>query len=238
MRQLTYLLTYLLSHSRGTPLSHPHCPVGQLRSRVVGPEYVGQIQGSQVVGSGRGMVGRGRGGGYYYSTLPAVSLSASLSPHLFLPSSSWLLLACSPHSTPAHLAFAAAVAPAPSNPQCARATGREQGSCVHTAYAAFFRLDQTVPVWHLALASALASCTVLSPPPPPHLPPSPLPPPPALLIPSDASHSSTSSTPAPPALWKWSDTSAEKRWPRAVGGGGEARGRRHARGESGSELRL
>ena len=23
-----YLLTYLLSHSRGTPLSHPHCPVG------------------------------------------------------------------------------------------------------------------------------------------------------------------------------------------------------------------
>ena len=34
-----YLLTYLLSHSRGTPLSHPHCPVGQLRSRVVGPEY-------------------------------------------------------------------------------------------------------------------------------------------------------------------------------------------------------
>ena len=38
---LTYLLTYLLSHSRGTPLSHPHCPVGQLRSRVVEPEYVG-----------------------------------------------------------------------------------------------------------------------------------------------------------------------------------------------------
>ena len=37
----TYLLTYLLSHSRGTPLSHLHCPVGQLRSRVVGPEYVG-----------------------------------------------------------------------------------------------------------------------------------------------------------------------------------------------------
>ena len=36
-----YLLTYLLSHSRGTPLSHPHCPAGQLRSRVVGPEYVG-----------------------------------------------------------------------------------------------------------------------------------------------------------------------------------------------------
>ena len=30
-----------LSHSRGTPLSHLHCPVGQLRSRVVGPEYVG-----------------------------------------------------------------------------------------------------------------------------------------------------------------------------------------------------
>ena len=40
--QLTYLRTYLLSHSRGTPLSHLHCPVGQLRSRVVGPEYVGQ----------------------------------------------------------------------------------------------------------------------------------------------------------------------------------------------------
>ena len=37
-----YLLTYLLSHSRGTPLPHLHCPVGQLRSRVVGPEYVGQ----------------------------------------------------------------------------------------------------------------------------------------------------------------------------------------------------
>ena len=38
-----------------------HFPVGQLRSYVVGPEYVGQIQGSQVVGSGRGMVGRERG---------------------------------------------------------------------------------------------------------------------------------------------------------------------------------
>ena len=36
-----YLLTYLLSHSRGTPLSHLHCPVGQPRSRVVGPEHVG-----------------------------------------------------------------------------------------------------------------------------------------------------------------------------------------------------
>ena len=65
----------------------------------MGPEYVGQIQGSGVVGSGRGMVGRGRGG-VYYSTLPAVSLSASLSPHLFLSSSSWLPLVCSPHSTP------------------------------------------------------------------------------------------------------------------------------------------
>ena len=32
---LTYLLTDLLSHSRGTPLSHLHCPVGQLRSHVV-----------------------------------------------------------------------------------------------------------------------------------------------------------------------------------------------------------
>ena len=31
----------MLAHSRGTPLSHPHCPVGQLRSRVVEPEYVG-----------------------------------------------------------------------------------------------------------------------------------------------------------------------------------------------------
>ena len=118
------LLTYLLSHSRGTPLSHLHCPVGQLRSRVVGPEYVGHRWWVQ----GGGKVGRGGGGGDYYSTLQAVSLSASLSPHLFLPSSSWLLLACSPHSTPAHLAFAAAVAPAPSNPPCARATGREQGT--------------------------------------------------------------------------------------------------------------
>ena len=185
----------VFSHSRGTPLLHPHCPVGQLRSRVVGPEYVGH----RWWGQGGGKVGRGRGGGYYYFTLQAVSLSASLSPHLFLPSSSWLLLACSPHSTPAHLAFAAAVAPAPSNPPCARATGREQGSCARTAYAAFFRLDQTVPVWHLAQASALALCSVLSPPPPLHLPPSPLPPPPALLISSYASHSSTSSTPAPPA---------------------------------------
>ena len=44
----TYLLTYLLSHSRGTPLSHLHCPVGQLRSRVVGPEYVGQGSGPQL----------------------------------------------------------------------------------------------------------------------------------------------------------------------------------------------
>ena len=119
-----------------------------------------------MVGSGRGQGGAGGGGGYYYSTLQAVSLSASLSPHLFLPSSSWLLLACSPHSTPAHLAFAAAVAPAPSNPPCARATGREQGSCARTAYAAFFRLDQIVPVWHLAQASAHVSCTVLSPPTP------------------------------------------------------------------------
>ena len=90
-----------------------------------------------MVGSGRGQGGAGGGGGYYYSTLQAVSLSASLSPHLFLPSSSWLLLACSPHSTPAHLAFAAAVAPAPSNPPCARATGREQGSCARTAYCIF-----------------------------------------------------------------------------------------------------
>ena len=49
---LTNLLTYLFSHSRGTPLSHPHFPVGQLRSHVVGPEYVGQIQGSQVVAGG------------------------------------------------------------------------------------------------------------------------------------------------------------------------------------------
>ena len=150
-------------------------------------------------GQGGAWWGGGGVGGYYYSTLPAVSLSASLSPHLFLSSSSWLPLACSPHSTPAHPAFGAAVAPAPSNPPCARATGREQGSCARTAYAAFFRLDQTVPVWHLAQASALALCSVLSPPPPPHLPLSPLPPPPALLISSDASHSSTSSTPAPPA---------------------------------------
>ena len=35
-----------------------------------------------------------------------------------------------------------------------------------------------------------------------------------------------------------SDVSAEKGWPRAVGGEGEARGRRHARDESGLELRL
>ena len=83
---LTYCLVISLPWLTTNPLSHPHCPVGQLRSRVVGPEYVGHIQGSQVVGSGRGMVGRGRGGGYYYSTLPAVSLSASLSPHLFLSS--------------------------------------------------------------------------------------------------------------------------------------------------------
>ena len=55
----TYLLTSLLSHSRGTPLSHPHCPVGQLRSRVVGPEYVGH----RWWGQGGGKVGRGRGGG-------------------------------------------------------------------------------------------------------------------------------------------------------------------------------
>ena len=46
-----YLLTYLLSHSRGTPLSHPHCPVGQLRSRVVEPEYVGH----RWWGQGRGI---------------------------------------------------------------------------------------------------------------------------------------------------------------------------------------
>ena len=39
---LLLLTYYLLSHSRGTPLSHPHCPVGQLRSRVVRPEYVGR----------------------------------------------------------------------------------------------------------------------------------------------------------------------------------------------------
>ena len=102
----TYLLTDLLSHSRGTPLSHLHCPVGQLRSRVVGPEYVGHRWWVQ----GGGKVGRGGGGGYYYSTLQAVSLSASLSPPLSLSSSSWLPLACSPHSTPAHLAVAAAVA--------------------------------------------------------------------------------------------------------------------------------
>merc|ERR1739841_177219 len=54
-----YLLTYLLSHSRGTPLSHLHCPVGQLRSRVVGPEYVGHRWWVQ----GGGKVGRGGGGG-------------------------------------------------------------------------------------------------------------------------------------------------------------------------------
>ena len=127
---LPYLLTYLLSHSRGTPLSHPHCPVGQLRSRVVGPEYVGH----RWWGQGGGKVGRGRGGGYYYFTLPTVSLSASLSPHLFLSSSSWLPLACSPHSsTPAHPAFAAAVAPAPSNPPCARATGREPAISIERA---------------------------------------------------------------------------------------------------------
>ena len=41
----TYLLTYLLSHSRGTPLSHPHCPVGQLRSRVVEPELIFSLWG-------------------------------------------------------------------------------------------------------------------------------------------------------------------------------------------------
>ena len=72
-------------------------------------------------------MGRGRGGGYYYSTLPAVSLSASLSAHLFLPSSSELPLACSPHSTPAHPAFAAAVALAPPIPPCVWAIGREAG---------------------------------------------------------------------------------------------------------------
>ena len=57
--ELTYLLTYLLSHSRGTPLSHPHCPVGQLRSRVVEPEYVGH----RWWGQGGGRVGRGGAGG-------------------------------------------------------------------------------------------------------------------------------------------------------------------------------
>ena len=58
--QLTYLLTYLLSHSRGTPLSHPHCPAGQLRSRVVGPEYVGHRwwgQGTRREGAGIGTLG-------------------------------------------------------------------------------------------------------------------------------------------------------------------------------------
>ena len=35
-----------------------------------------------------------------------------------------------------------------------------------------------------------------------------------------------------------SDVKKLKGWPRAVGGGGEARWRRHARGEGGSELRL
>ena len=100
-RHTTIAYTYLLSHSRGTPLSHLHCPVGQLRSRVVGPEYVGHRWWVQ----GGGKVGRGGGGGDYYSTLQAVSLSASLFPHLFLSSSSWLPLACSPHSTPAHPAF-------------------------------------------------------------------------------------------------------------------------------------
>ena len=34
-------LYYFFFHARGAPLSHPHCPEGQLRSRVVGPEYVG-----------------------------------------------------------------------------------------------------------------------------------------------------------------------------------------------------
>ena len=190
------LLTYLLVISLTW-----HTTIASTLSRRPAPLSRGgaRVRRAQVVGSGRGQGGAGGGGGYYYSTLQVVSLTASLSPHLFLSSSSWLPLACSPHSTPAHLAFAAAVAPAPSNPPCARATGREQDSCAHTAYAAFFRLGQTVPVWHLALASALALCSVLSPPPPPHLPLSPRPPPPALLISSDASRSSTSPTPAPPA---------------------------------------
>ena len=61
--ELTYLLTYLLSHSRGTPLSHPHCPVGQLRSRVVGPEYVGHIQGFGWRGKGGAWWGGGGVGG-------------------------------------------------------------------------------------------------------------------------------------------------------------------------------
>ena len=60
----TYLLTYLLSHSRGTPLSHPHCPVGQLRSRVVGPEYVGHIQGFGGRGKGGAWWGGGGAGGW------------------------------------------------------------------------------------------------------------------------------------------------------------------------------
>ena len=100
-----------------------------------------------MVGSGRGGArwgGRGRGGGYlYYFTLQAVSLSASLPfPVLLLLAPASLL---SPHSTPAHPAFAAAVAPAPSNPPCARATGREPGSCAHSAYAAFFSPGSNCP---------------------------------------------------------------------------------------------
>ena len=90
------------------------------------------------------MVGRGRGGGCYYFTLQAVSLSASLSPHLFLSSSSWLPLACSPHSTPAHPAFVAAVAPAPSIPPCVRAIGREPDNYAHTAYANYCECINTL----------------------------------------------------------------------------------------------
>ena len=79
----------------------------------------------------------------YCFTLQAVSLSASLPfPVLLLLAPASLL---SPHSTPAHPAFAAAVAPAPSNPPCARATGREPGSCAHSAYAAFFSPGSNCP---------------------------------------------------------------------------------------------
>ena len=49
-KQISSLILYLLVISLPwltTTVSHPHCPVGQLRSRVVGPEYVGHIQGSR-----------------------------------------------------------------------------------------------------------------------------------------------------------------------------------------------
>ena len=101
----------------------------------------------------------GRGGwegGYYSSTLLAVSLSASLSPHLSLFSSSVLRLTCSLHSTLVRPACVAAVAPVLSTLPCAQAIGREPGNHARTAFAAFFCLDQTVPVWPPSHAFALA----------------------------------------------------------------------------------